>query len=287
MDLQQKLKQLYIQMHPRQAARYLETVSPIEAAHILSDTEGRAGAAVMELILPGPAAELLLHLSHEKGAEIVAALHPSSARAILRQCEPETQVAVLAKVEPAIRNLLSRTLKFTESTVGSLADHRVLTLPPDITVAEAQSRISVESQKAIYYLYIIGHHSILCGVVLMKELMASEPHQIIETLMTPNVIALPAEAHAQELLSHPGWRVFDSLPVVEQGKYFLGALRFRALREAIESHPDTFQEQFFSDALLQLWEAYSLSGIEIMTGLAQALKTHADQKTSDANKETP
>lgn len=121
----------------------------------------------------------------------------------------------------------------------------------------------------------------------MKELLASDPQQVIENLMTANVVAIPAEAHVQDLLSHPGWGVFDSLPVVEQRKYFLGALRYRVLRKVADSQPEASQDQFFSDALLQLWEAYSLSGIEIMTGLAQALKTTADQKASDTKKETP
>ncbi|MDX1410516.1 MAG: CBS domain-containing protein [Nitrospirales bacterium] len=287
MDLQQKLQQTYIRMHPRQAARYLEMMSPRAAGDFLSDADAQDAAAVMEFILPGPAAKFLNHISHEKGAKIIAALNPSSARSVLRQCDPQTQISVLAHVEPAIGNFLGRTLKFPEHTAGALADPRVLTLPPDITVAEAQSRISVERRQAIYYLYVIGHNSTLCGVVLMKELLASDPDRVIETLMTSKVMAIPAEAYAQDLLSHSGWQVFDSLPVVEQGKYFLGALRYRVLRKVTESQSEDHQDQFFSDALLQLWEAYSLSGIELMTSLAQVLRTTGDQKASDTKKETP
>ncbi len=287
MDLQQRLNQSYIQLHPQQAARYLETMSPILAGNILSDSGTQAAAAVMEYFLPRSAAEVLSHLPYDKGAEIIAALHPSSARSVLRQCDPQIQISILGQIEPAIGKFLGRTLKFPDHTAGSLADPRVLTLPRDITVAEAQSRISVESRQAIYYLYVLGHNSTLCGVVLMKELLASDPHQSIETLMTAKVMAIPAEAHAQDLLSHPGWQVFDSLPVVEQGKYFLGALRYRVLRKLTESQPADHQDQFISDALLQLWEAYSLSGIELMTGLAQVLKSTGDLKASDTKKETP
>ena len=77
MDLQQKLQQMYMRLHARQAARDLETMSPRVASDILSDTEEQDAAAVMEFILPRPAAEILNHFSHEKGAKIIAALNPS------------------------------------------------------------------------------------------------------------------------------------------------------------------------------------------------------------------
>ena len=286
MDLQQELQQTYIRMHPREAARYLETLSPVVAGQTLSDTDPQDTAAVMEFILPGPAAEILKHFSHDKMAEIIVALTPSSARSILRQFDPNTQVAILSHAEPAIGSFLGRTLKYPEHTAGSLADPRVLTLPRDITVAEAQSWISVEARQAIYYLYVIGHDSTLCGVVLMKELMTADPHTLIETIMTSNVTAIPADTHDKDLLSHLGWQVFDTLPVVEQGKYFLGALRYRVLRKVTESRQDDAHHEFLSDALLQLWEAYSLSGIELMTSLAQVLKATADQKSTETEKES-
>lgn len=287
MDLQKRLVHTYIRSHPREAARYLELISPREAGKIFSDTETMDSAAVIEYLLPRPAAEVLQSLPPEKGAEIIAALPPLSARSVLRQFDPPSQAVILSHIEPAIGSFLGRALKYPENTAGSLADPGVLTLPRDITVAEAQSRIRVETHHAIYYLYVLDRASTLCGVVLIKELLAADPHSLIETMMTSHVTAIPADANAQDLLSHPAWRVFDSLPVVEQGKYFLGALRHRVLQSISESQPDDAHQQFLSDALLQLWEAYSLSGIELMTGLAQVLKATATEKSSQTEKESP
>ncbi|GJL50369.1 MAG: hypothetical protein NPIRA01_15960 [Nitrospirales bacterium] len=286
MGLQNDLIHTYIQRHPKDAARHLESLSYPVVIDTLKNLESETIASVLEYYLPVPMAEVLKHFPPDLSAKVISHLSTTTARAVLRQFDTSTQSTLLSNLDPAIAPYLRRTLTHPDYTAGSLADPRVLTLSPDMTVAHALNHIGQESRQAIYYLYIIDHHTILHGVILMKELLAAHAETTLASIMNQNVKMVPASANAQDLLSHPAWQIYDSLPVVEQGKAFIGVLRYRTLKKFLEAHTNTRDPEFLSDALLQLWEAYSLSGIGLMTTLGEVLNATRDQKISREQEET-
>ncbi len=267
-------------------ARHLESLSSHAAYDILKNLKSEDVASALEHYLPTHMAEVLKHFPPDVSATIISRLSTSAARAVLRQFDTATQSMILSNLDPAIAPYLRRTLTHPEHTAGSLADPRVLTLPPNITVGQALKRIGHKCRQAIYYLYIIDHQTTLLGVVLMKELLAAPAETSLQAIMNPNVKMIPASANAQDLLLHPAWQVHDSLPVVEQGKAFVGVLRYRALKKFLEGRTHTREPEFLSDALLQLWEAYSLSGIGLMTTLGEVLNATRDQQLSRKQEET-
>jgi len=287
MDLEQHLKHLYIQRHPLEAARHLESFSSVVAYNTFKDLTPEVIALALEHYFPAHMADVLTHFPPHVRAKIISQLSPMTARAVLRQFDQAIQSTLLSELDPAIAPYLRRTLNHPDHTAGSLADPRVLTLPPDMTVAQALNRIGQDCRQAIYYLYIIDHQTTLHGVVLMKELLTASPDSSLQSIMNPKVQTIPAVSNAQDLPSHPAWQVFDSLPVVEQGRSFIGVLRYRTLRTFIETRTEQASPEYFSDALLQLWEAYSLSGIGLMTTLGEVLQATTQQKPFEANKETP
>lgn len=287
MNLTQELRQTFIQEHPLEAARYVEELSAQSAGEMLQTMEPQHIAAFLEYCLPGPTAEILKQYPPATSAVILSRLCPRSARAVLRQYDSSTQTSLLDQVDPAIRAHLRRSINLPDHTAGSLADPHVLTLPPDITVAKALQRVTQTVGQAIYYLYIIDHQTILRGVILMKELLGAEPTITVSSIMQQDVKAIPASANALDIVAHPAWAQYDSLPVIDQDRTFIGALRHRTLRQFLQSRSGEYQPAFLSDALLQLWEAYSLSGIGLMTALGESLSTSTPPTSPRKEQETP
>jgi magnesium transporter len=287
MPLTQDLRERFIQEHPLEAARYLEELPAQTTGAILQNMEPEHGAALLEYFLPGPTATILKQYSPATSAKILSRLSPGSSRAVLRQFDSPTQERLLELLDPQATAFLRRTLHLPEQTAGSLADPHVLTLPPDITVGQALQRVAHAMHDAIYYLYIIDHRTLLCGVIVMKELLAAAPACSLESMMNPHVKVIPASAYAQDVLLHPAWAQYDSLPVIDFDKTFIGALRHRTLRKYLQSRHDDPRREFLSDALLQLWEAYSLSGIGLMTALGDVLDSTNAMPPSPEGQETP
>ena len=275
MKAEDRLTLGYIQAHPLEVARRLESVTPKEAATVLSPLPASDIAEVLECCLPAPAARIVACFEQEAAGEVMTHLSASSAIGVLRQFEDPLQHEILEGLEKGIGASLRRAMRYLPHTAGSLADPRVLTLPPDITVEEAWGRVKMDPGHTTYYVYIIDRDTKLEGLVTLKQLISSDADHLIATIMTDNVITLSAEANIEEILQHPQWERFPTLPVVDRWGTFLGALRYRTLRGIEQEHVRNPDPGSLSQAFMQLWEAYSLAGIGIMTDVATSIESRS------------
>ena len=269
-----RLTQAFVRDHPQEVARRVETLLPEEAATILSPLSPQEIASVTEHLLPALGYALLKQLTPEVASEVTGHLPSSSSVAILRHCDEQLRNKILDGLDSRIRGSLRQSLTYPEWTAGSLADPWVLTLSPDNTVGEALARIKRDQRRnTTYYIYVLERDNTLTGVVTLKQLLVGEPHHLIGTIMHSQVVTLSAEISTDELLQHPNWRQFHTMPVIDRQGAFLGGLRYRTLRKLEEEGFPQSTPMGLSHALISLWEAYALAGIRIMTDVAGALTT--------------
>ncbi len=284
MTLTQQLQETFIQTHPLEVAQWLEGLPIEQTEHLLKNMDSERVASLLLYFLPGRAADILQRYNFASSAEILNLLPINRTQAVLRQLDAPIQKNTLEHFSPHVKEFFRRTLHLSEQCAGNLADPHVLTLPSDITVEQAIPRVAQSANQATYYLYILDREARLRGVVLMKELLAADPRGILENIMTPNVKAIPSSTNAHDAILHPAWAQFDILPVIDSDRIFMGGLRHRALRSFLQGRPGDPRSGFLSDALLQLWEVYSLSGIGLMTTLGDVLKASRPEFYSPENR---
>ncbi len=271
MKLEQHLTLGYFQAHPVEAARHLESLGPQEVGMLLEALPGEDIAHVLEHCLPVSTAKILGKLPEDLSADVLSAMNATSAIGVLRQFEEGSRYAILERMDNSMGATLRRALRYAPNTAGSLADPQVFTLPQDILVEEAISRIRTYGQKAMYYLYVIDRDGKLEGVVTLRQLLLDSSVHSVGTLMENQITTLSAEADLEEILNHPEWSRFHTLPVVDRWGTFFGALRYRMLRRIEKDVLGKAPLGSVSDSLMQLWEAYSITGIRLMTDVAQTL----------------
>lgn len=271
MDLEHHLTLGYFQSHPVEAARHLESLGPQAAGVLLEALPGEEIANVLEHCLPVSTAKILQELSKDLSADVLSAMNATSAIGVLRQFEETTRYDILERLDNSMGATLRRALRYSPNTAGSLADPQVFTLPPDIPVEEAISRIRTYGQKAMYYIYVIDRDGKLEGVVTLRQLLVDTSDHSVGTLMETQITTLSAEANLEEIIKHPEWSRFHTLPVVDRWGTFFGALRYRMLRRIEKDVEGKAPLGSVSDSLMQLWEAYSITGIRLMTDVAQTV----------------
>ncbi len=271
MELEQHLTLGYFQAHPVEAARHLESLGPDEAGVLLKTLPGDDIAQVLEHCLPVSAAKILGELPHILSGKVLSAMNATSAIGVLRQLEETTRYDILECLDNSMGATLRRALRYSPNTAGSLADPQVFTLPPDIPVEEAVSRIRTYGQKAMYYIYVIDRDGKLEGVLTLRQLLIDTSDHLVGTLMENQITTLSAEANLEEIIQHSEWSRFHTLPVVDRWGTFFGALRYRMLRRIEKDVEGKAPLGTVSDSLMQLWEAYSITGIRLMTDVAQTV----------------
>ena len=286
MEAEPRVTLAYFQAYPLEAAKQLETWTTTDIATVLAAFTAQDAAPLLEQFTSYQAAAVLLLLPHDQAVEILTALPTHAAIGILRQFEPSVQGDLFARLDESVGPSLRLSAAYPESTAASLADPRVVTLPPDISVAAALARIRQDPGRATYYQYIVERDGVLVGLVTTKELVVADPDELVATIMKDQIESVSAEATEEELLQDPNWRLYHTLPVVDRQRHFLGALRYRTLRQ-IEGRSEVRPTAgSLPDALLQMWEAYSLIGVHILTDLAQVVETTVTDQGPLSNQES-
>ena len=269
MRTEDQLTLKFVQLYPVEASRQLERMEPVVAAQILMPLPVHDAATVLGYCQPGLAARILEHIDSERIAGVVSELPAATAYVVFRQLPSSLQTQVVDNLGPVHGPRFRRALIQPKQTAGSLADPRVVTVPPDVTVAQGIHLLKQNPRQSLYYVYVVDRDARLEGVVTMKQMLMVSPDDFIASVMNDQVVSLSASLTNDELIVHPHWQQFPTLPVVDEDGVFLGVLRYRTLQQVIGESGSRKLPGSLPTALIQLWEAYSLAGIRVMTDLSQ------------------
>jgi magnesium transporter len=212
----------------------MDRLPAADASAVLESVPPRQAAAVLARMSPHSAAEVLEQLGLEAAAAQIEALEQDVAARLARRLTEARRVAVFAALPSRAKRTLETLLAFPENTAGALMDPEVLALAEDLTAADALARIREVPDQARYNLYVVDRHQALVGVINLRELMLAQPERELTEFMTRNPVRLDAGADRAAVISHPGWKRVHSIPVVDERGGYLGAVRYRTLRQLEE-----------------------------------------------------
>jgi len=267
MSGEQKLLKAFVTAHPEDVARGLERLSAAEVAAFLAGRPAEEAAFVLQRMVPSHAADCLAAVSHEYVGHLLAALPVDVAALLLRRLSLPLQERLLAATSPETASTLSFLRQFPEHTAGALMDPNVLSVPEDIVVREARARMRQSAHRVLYYLYVVDRSQKLVGVLNVRELLLAPGREPLTGVMQSNVARIPVHAHQQSIVTHPGWREFHALPVVDDQDHLVGAIRYKTLRNLEEEIRVSPPLQNPLVTVLTLGELYWVA----IGGLAQAL----------------
>jgi magnesium transporter len=81
------------------------------------------------------------------------------------------------------------------------------------------------------YIYVLGAHGALLGVIDIKELLKADPMDKLERIMVTNLVRLNETntvADASKLFARYGFR---AIPMVGEGEVMKGAIPYRDIME--------------------------------------------------------
>lgn len=230
MSLEDDLALAFLESHPTQAAVALERLPSEQRGTVLQQVPARAAALVLREMVRPLAADSVGRLPAERAAAILDVLEFDHTTALLRRLPPEVCECILAELPLHRQEAVRRVLQYPPGSAGALMDPAVPALPDDVTIAEARLRLRRGSPSLLYYLYVLDRHQHLVGVLDIAALVRARSKDMVRSVMDVDVERLSAWTPAAAVRTHPGWRRFHALPVVDDQDRLLGAIRYQTLR---------------------------------------------------------
>jgi magnesium transporter len=221
----QELAGLLESYHPADIAELLDELTeeqavavfellPIDvASEVLDETGSLVRQELVEKVDDERLADLLDELPMDDAAEFVADLPELVAERLLDLMEPDEAEEV--------RELLS----YQDETAGRLMITNIARLRRQWTAAQALDYLrGLEEEAELHYLYVVDEHSVLIGIVPLRQLMVAKPNVLIESLMKPDVASVQVTADQEELAEFISKYDYFSIPVVDHNGRLLGVV---------------------------------------------------------------
>ncbi len=191
-------------------------LEPKKAAETLSETEPRVQRQIIASLRQERAQNILARLSTPQLVDLLSVLPHEDAEEMLALLPNDRHRRV--------RALLSE----REATARDFMSPEYLTVPLDLTVAQARSMVrqSGLGYSGISYLYAEGLDGRLLGAVDARLLLVSEDSTRMEDLMASPAVAAEADDTREDLEALFGKYHFRMIPVVDPEDRILGVIRY-------------------------------------------------------------
>lgn len=216
-------------LDPHQRLRVFEQLDNALAAETISELEDEYQADVIEDMSAHRGAALLNEMDPDDAADIIGDLSYDKAERLLRLMGVDE--------EATVRSLLG----YKEKTAGGIMTTEVFTCIDTCTVQEAIDSLRAlgDNQESIHYLYTVTDNYELTGVLSLRTLVVSDPHQKLEDISYKEIISCTPDLDQEECAEIISKYDLLALPVMDERGILLGLV---TVDDAMEVMEEEFEE---------------------------------------------
>ena len=220
-DLHDLVEELDIE----QKVELLQRLTDSDAALILQEMEDYVQADILPLLNKERAREILKNLASDDAADLIGELSPEEAEEMLQLIGEEEEPVDLSDL-----------LKYPEDSAGGIMTTEYISLPADIPVEDAISRLREIAPEAetIYYVYVVNEEGQLIGVLSLRDLIAATDGTLLKNIMRRNVISVNAELDQEEVARVVSKYDLLAVPVVDDQERLLGIITVDDVIDVLE-----------------------------------------------------
>ena len=195
---------------------FLRRLSEKNASHILAEMDAEDSAEVLSVMREFRAARIIELLDADDAADLISKL------------DEKDKVRLLARINPELAFTLRKLLRYDPNTAGGVMTPEVAMLHADWTVEEALEHIRKNPKRVenLYNLYVVDKTNRLLGIITLKNLVFSNPKDLISSIMHPQaqaVTCLPELDKVSVANTMAEYNLVE-IPVVDEKNRLLGVV---------------------------------------------------------------
>jgi magnesium transporter len=227
------LRKAVQQVRPADLGRDLARRSLADARRLIEACDDRRAASVLRAAHPAVAAGLLASCDPAHMARLLAFMPTEHLAAMLSPLAASDRARVEASLDPGRKADIERLLGYSETAVGRLTTPKIWRCQRGATVGAALDilRRDTDQIEVAQNCYVVEGER-LVGVVALRTLAVTAPETPIESVMTPDPIALAETSDRDDAAEVVHTHDFLSLPVLDAVGRLVGAVRVDDLLDA-------------------------------------------------------
>ncbi|WP_375474128.1 magnesium transporter [uncultured Nostoc sp.] len=262
-DLVRTQLQMLLEAGDLQGAKsILVPVQPADIAEAIEGLPEAMHALAFRLLSKDEAIEVYEYLDYSVQERLIEELKSQEVCDIVDQMSPDDRARLfdelpakvvnrlLEQLSPAERQATAQLLGYEADTAGRIMTLELISLKENLTVSQALERIRnlANASEMIYYLYVMDAARRLTGIVSLRELVTSQPEQIIGEIMTRDVVFVYTDTDQEEVARLIQRYDFLAVPVVDREQLLVGIV-------TVDDVIDILQQETTEDI-------YALGGVQ-------------------------
>ena len=224
----QTLKDILVTMEPADIAAVFEELREEKIPLLFRLLPKETAAEAFAELEPEWQELLIRGFSDTELREVVNELYVDDAVDLVEEMPANVVKRILAQADPQMRKEINEILRYPENSAGSIMTTEYVSLRPDMTVADAITRIrrTGVNKETIYTCYVTAGRKLL-GAVSVKDLLLTEEDSTpVSEVMDENVISVNTLTDQEEVARLLSKYNFLALPVVDNDGRMVGIVTF-------------------------------------------------------------
>ncbi len=220
------LREAIRSLRPADLGRELSRRTPEQALSILNAIDDRRGSAMLRAAHPSVAAQLIAGIDTTRAVHLLSFVPTDREVAILGHLTSLQREKLEACYPPREKAGVDRLLAYPENAVGRLMTTKVLRCERSALAGAALDALGSDRDEIeVAVNCYVTDGGVLVGVVPLRELAVADRATPVVNLMTPDPIAVRGTAALADAAEIIHTHSFLSIPVVDDTKHLIGAVR--------------------------------------------------------------
>lgn len=146
----ESLLEIFIELHPEEAARAFETLDAEEGVKLFRTLPIRVAVPLVEQLSPVTKAPLLGELESERIRELVREMPPREASSLIHLMDNAAREQVLKGLDPDVARPLRELAQYPTGSAGEIMEPRVASLAIDMTIGQVIEKIRKTPREALH-----------------------------------------------------------------------------------------------------------------------------------------
>ncbi|KFE64633.1 magnesium transporter [Hyalangium minutum] len=220
------LREAFTEMDPADVAEVIEDLPAKDSGVLFRLLPRDTAALVFEYLPPHQQTEVVSTLGNEDLKNLLNEMAPDDRTRLLEELPAEVTRRALTTLSPAELKVARELLGYPERSAGRYMTPEFLTLPENLTAAQALDFVRTHGQgrETLNVLYIVDEKRRLLDDVRLAALVLAKPDTRISDIHDRQLVSIPATADREEIIGF--FEKYDrvALPVTDSQGVLLGII---------------------------------------------------------------